>query len=247
MNQEHDASETVTPNSPHDEGESYREDEEEELEESPPRRVWRDWWFGILVAGFGTLMLTLFAAPFLLDSWRPASSRSVAKVEVGPQSGPRTVVPEPAASVSKPSGQESRATQPSGTPTMSEGAKPNAGGVPVSAAPAPSVTAEIPRTAVTPPISAESTAREPKDPTPNGATEEFWIQVGAFKNSKYAAKLGAKLTAEHYPVMIRPSKSEAARYVVGVGRYADRQRADQVRAELEGKGFQGFIVRGERR
>ena len=208
MNQEHDASETVTPNSPHDEGESYREDEEEDLEESPPRRVWRDWWFGILVAGIGTLMLTLFAAPFLLDSWRPASSRSVAKVEVGPQSGPRTVVPEPAASVSKPPGQESRATQP---------------------------------------ISAESTAREPKDPTPNGATEEFWIQLGAFKNSKYAAKLGAKLTAENYPVMIRPSKSEAARYVVGVGRYADRQRADQVRAELEGKGFQGFIVRGERR
>lgn len=74
----------------------------------------------------------------------------------------------------------------------------------------------------------------------------FWVQVGAFKEAKNAARLAARLTAELYPAVIRRGESAAAPHVVWVGKYPSLERAEAVRAALERNGLRGFILRDER-
>ncbi|MFQ5896677.1 MAG: SPOR domain-containing protein [Candidatus Methylomirabilia bacterium] len=75
---------------------------------------------------------------------------------------------------------------------------------------------------------------------------KFWVQLGAFKSSRNATQLAAQIRAEHYPVEVRWGKSPGAPYVVWVGKYSKWERAKQVRAALQRKGFRGFILRDER-
>lgn len=106
------------------------------------------------------------------------------------------------------------------------------------AAPAPNVTAR-----------AEPRSGERRVSKPAAALlseEAFWVQVGAFKNSKRAARLADRLGAEQYPAVTRRGTSRAAPHVVWVGKYASRERAEAVRAALARKGFRGFVLRAAR-
>ena len=113
------------------------------------------------------------------------------------------------------------------------------------APPTPSV--PVPRAA---PQGAAAPAPAPAErivtPTPTPATGEFWVQVGAFANSKNAERLSERLIAERYPVVMRPSESRADLVVVRVGAYPDRRQAEAIRAELTKKGFTSFVLREKR-
>ena len=115
--------------------------------------------------------------------------------------------------------------------------------------PTPSVPVEAPRAlpqGAAAPAPAPAPAERTVTSTPVPAKGEFWVQVGAFANPKNARRLGDRLTAEHYPVVIRPSESSAPLVVVRVGGYPDRRQAEAIRADLEKKGFAGFVLREKR-
>ncbi len=108
---------------------------------------------------------------------------------------------------------------------------------------APSATPDIP------PVGPQSSPVPPprKPPStlaPTPAMGEFWVQVGAFNVPENAWRLAARLTAERYPAEVRPG--EAARLVVRVGGYPDRRQAEAIRADLEKKGFTGFVLKEKR-
>jgi cell division septation protein DedD len=62
-----------------------------------------------------------------------------------------------------------------------------------------------------------------------------------------AVNLSKQLARHGLVVKIRRASATQTFHVVRVGAYADRQRADSVRKELEGKGMAGFLVRDEKR
>jgi len=105
--------------------------------------------------------------------------------------------------------------------------------------------AEAPK-AATPSLAAPAPAAPIATPTPAPAKGAFWVQVGAFSDPKNAERLGGRLTAERYPVAIRPSESRAHLVVVQVGAYPDRHQAEAARVELEKEGFTGFVLREKR-
>jgi len=72
----------------------------------------------------------------------------------------------------------------------------------------------------------------------------YWVQVGAFKESRNAEGLAKKLRAEGFPVQVARVTREAPLHVVRVGGYPDRAKATAAREELQGKGHAGFISRG---
>lgn len=148
----------------------------------------------------------------------------------------------------------------SGAPTELEAANPPTLPAATSMAEQPGPRELPPPTAKPEPALAAPTARVAPDaerrsgepPMPNAAApvlskEEFWVQVAAYKDSKYAVRLALQLSAEHYPVVIRLRESAAVPYVVWVGKYDSRERADEIRAALRTKGFDGFVLRDERR
>ncbi len=64
---------------------------------------------------------------------------------------------------------------------------------------------------------------------------------------KDAVSLSKELARQGLTVKIRRANSTATFHVVRVGGYADRQHAQAVQKDLAGKGFSGFIVKGEGR
>lgn len=113
---------------------------------------------------------------------------------------------------------------------------------PASTSPARDVTAGVPRMV---PDSPTSRPREGAAETASAMPSrgEFWIQVGAFKQSKDAAGLAKRLTRDHYPVVVRRDASSAGGHVIWVGKYSSANRAEEVRASLERKGVRGVIVK----
>ena len=107
--------------------------------------------------------------------------------------------------------------------------------------PAPSAPAEARKAPTLRAAPPPAPAVTPSPPAPTKG--EFWVQVGAFANPKNAQRLGERLTAERYPVAIRPSESQPVLVLVQIGAYPDRQQAEATRAELETKGLPAFVVR----
>jgi cell division septation protein DedD len=62
-----------------------------------------------------------------------------------------------------------------------------------------------------------------------------------------AVNFSKQLARHGFIVKIRRASATQTFHVVRVGAYADRQRADAVRKELEAKGMAGFLVRDEKR
>jgi cell division septation protein DedD len=79
---------------------------------------------------------------------------------------------------------------------------------------------------------------------PAAAAGSYWVQVGAFKESRNAEGLARKLRAEGFPVQVARITREEPLHVVRVGGYPDRGKATTAREELQSKGHAGFITRG---
>ncbi|MGH7385251.1 MAG: SPOR domain-containing protein [Candidatus Rokuibacteriota bacterium] len=72
----------------------------------------------------------------------------------------------------------------------------------------------------------------------------YWVQVGAFKESRNAEGLARTLRSEGFTVQVTRVTRDESLHVVRVGGYPDRSRAAAARAELQGKGHTGFVTSG---
>ena len=76
--------------------------------------------------------------------------------------------------------------------------------------------------------------------------DDFWVQVGAFKDQDNANRLRARVVTEGRSAEIRPGRPGAPPWVLAVGPYADERVADEARTALAREGFSGFVVHGDR-
>jgi cell division protein FtsN len=76
------------------------------------------------------------------------------------------------------------------------------------------------------------------------ASGSYWVQVGAFKESKNAEGLARTLRSEGFTVQVATVTRDEALHVVRVGGYPDRSKAAAAREELQGKGHSGFVTHG---
>jgi len=79
---------------------------------------------------------------------------------------------------------------------------------------------------------------------PAAAGGSYWVQVGAFKESKNAEGLARTLRSEGFTVQVASVTRGEALHVVRVGGFADRGKATAAREELQGKGHSGFVTQG---
>lgn len=261
-------------------------EEEDENEEEEPRSVFATTWFRALLIVIILAVVGILALPYALDWFGPATKPQVSTVKPAqpPAPKPQEEAPQPSA------------------PPAELAPKPAAPAAP--AAPAPQV-AEKPA----------EPAPKPAAPPPSAPSKgNYWVQVGAFKESANASRLAAKLTAEKYSVqratvkrgigegrneifapgvaqrdlydkvkakglradavkggaVVRPAMplrdavalskelveagvqvkirrvggEQGTFYLVRVGGFLDRKEAEAAKAELEGKGVPGFVVKG---
>lgn len=233
--------------------------DEEEPEDAPERSLFEQWWFRAILAGVALLVVAVIALPYLLER-SPAPTRSAGVVADRSQSEPvsaREESPPPAAPAAP---TDSEATKPSDAPTTLKADKPHppAGPPPVAkpdtrpAPPAPPI-AKVRQTAPATSLKAATVAAPTKQSparkhsVATNSKGAYWVQVGAFKNSKYATRLAARIIDQQYPVEVSRTASSAIPLVVRVGSYSDRQKAEAVRADLERKGFPGFVLKTRKR
>jgi cell division septation protein DedD len=72
----------------------------------------------------------------------------------------------------------------------------------------------------------------------------YWVQVGAFKESRNAEGLAKTLRAEGFAVQVSKVTRDVPLHVVRVGGYPDRSKAGAAHEELQGKGHAGFVTQG---
>jgi DedD protein len=91
-------------------------------------------------------------------------------------------------------------------------------------------------------VSAEPTASAISKPVPTSSGGGFWVQIAAFKDANQAVRLATRMRREGYPADVRRRDSTANPWVVWIGKYPTKERAEAVRAALEKKGFRGFLL-----
>jgi cell division septation protein DedD len=93
------------------------------------------------------------------------------------------------------------------------------------------------------PSTPSKAAEKPKAARP-AAAGSYWVQVGAFKESKNAEGLARTLRSEGFTVQVAKVTRDEPLHVVRVGGYPDRSKATAAREELQGKGHSGFVTHG---
>jgi cell division septation protein DedD len=93
--------------------------------------------------------------------------------------------------------------------------------------------------------SAPAEARTAAAGTAEAGTDEFWVQVGAFKFRENAVRMRARLEGEGRSVVLRPGRPDAQPWVLAVGPYADEDSAHDAELALADDGVSGFVVRGD--
>ena len=79
---------------------------------------------------------------------------------------------------------------------------------------------------------------------PAASSGNYWVQVGAFKESGNAEGLARTLRSEGFTVQVASVTRGEPLHVVRVGGYPDRGKATAARDELQGKGHSGFVMQG---
>ena len=229
--------------------------EDEEQEEYGQRSIFATGWFRAVLVLLVLAVVGVIAVPLIGGWFEPTPPPKVISKPSEPSS---TLVPVPS-------------TPPPATPPVSQmpsAAAPPAAPPPV-AAPAPAVQppptpppavsspAPAPARPEMPPASAPKAAEKAKAPErtaavtpsksaakPAASSGNYWVQVGAFKESGNAEGLARKLRAEGFSAQVTRVTREEPLHVVRVGGYPDRSRAVAAREELQGKGHTGFVTSG---
>ena len=225
--------------------------EDEEQEEYGQRSIFATGWFRAVLVLLVLAVVGVIAVPLIGGWFEPTPPPKVISKPSEPSS---TLVPVPS-------------TPPPATPPVSQ--IPSAAAPPVApppaAAPTPAVQpppavsspAPAPARPEMPPASAPKAAEKTKAPErtaavtpsksaakPAASSGNYWVQVGAFKESGNAEGLARKLRAEGFSAQVTRVTREEPLHVVRVGGYPDRSRAVAAREELQGKGHTGFVTSG---
>ncbi|HSE03957.1 MAG TPA: SPOR domain-containing protein [Methylomirabilota bacterium] len=233
--------------------------EDEEQEEYGQRSIFATGWFRAVLVLLVLAVIAVIAVPLIGGWFEPTPPP---KVTTTPSAPPPPLVPVP--STPPPASPPATPPAPPPSPATSPAVPP-----PV-AAPAPAPTPAPTPPAISSPTPAPAPARpempaattpkpaeKPKPPertagvtpgksasAPAAAGGNYWVQVGAFKESGNAEGLAQKLRSEGYSVQVTRVNRDGPLHVVRVGGYPDRSRATAAREELQGKGRTGFVTSG---
>jgi len=246
----------VSPERP--EQDDFLEDEEHEEYEGQ-RSIFATGWFRAVLVLLVLAVIAVIAVPLIGGWFEPTPPPKVTTkpseptpVLTPPPSAPATPPPAP----TPPSATQAPSTPPT-TPPASVGTAPSTPPAPpavATTAPAPTpapARPEMPATSA--PTKAAEKAKAPERTaaaTPGKSAAKatgngnYWVQVGAFKESHNAEGLAKKLRAEGFSVQIAKVTRAEPLHVVRVGGYPDRSRANAAREELQGKGHTGFVTSG---
>jgi septal ring-binding cell division protein DamX len=233
----------VSPERPEDD--DFLEDEEQE--EYGQRSIFATGWFRAVLVLLVLAVIAVIAVP-LIGGWFEPTPPS--KVTTTRPAEPTPAPTTPAPKVETPATPPPAAQVPTPTPTPTP---PPATPAPVTPPPAvstPPARPEMP--AASTPSKAPEKAKAPertaaatgKSASKAAAGGSYWVQVGAFKESKNAEGLAHTLRSEGFTVQVASVTRGEALHVVRVGGFADRGKATAAREELQGKGHSGFVTQG---
>ncbi len=225
--------------------------EDEEQEEYGQRSIFATGWFRAVLVLLVLAVIGVIAVPLIGGWFEPTPPPKVMSKPSEPSS---TLVPVP--STPPPASQMPSAAAPPTAPPPAAAPAP-AGQPPPMPPPAVSSPAPAPARPEMPPASAPKAAEKTKAPErtaavtpsksaakPAASSGNYWVQVGAFKESRNAEGLARKLRAEGFSPQVTRVPREEPLHVVRVGGYPDRSRAVAAREELQGKGHTGFVTSG---
>jgi cell division protein FtsN len=225
--------------------------EDEEQEEYGQRSIFATGWFRAVLVLLVLAVVGVIAVPLIGGWFEPTPPP---KVTTKPSEPSSTLVPVP--STPPPASQTPSAAAPPATPPPAAAPAP-AVQPPPTPPPAVSSPAPAPARPEMPPASAPKAAEKTKAPErtaatapgksaakPPGASGNYWVQVGAFKENGNAEGLARKLRSEGFSAQVTRVTREEPLHVVRVGGYPDRSRAVAAREELQGKGHTGFVTSG---
>lgn len=232
--------------------------EDEEQEEYGQRSIFATSWFRAVLVLLVLAVIAVIAVPLIGGWFEPTPPP---KVTTTPSAPPPTLVPVPSTPPpaspppTTPVPTPSPATPPASPPPVATPAPaPMPAPTPAMPSPAP---APAPARPEMPAAPAPKPAEKPKPPErtaavtpdkgaskPPASSGSYWVQVGAFKESRNAEGLAQKLRSEGFPVQVTRVDRGGPINVVRVGGFPDRSRAAAAWAELQGKGQTGFITSG---
>ncbi len=222
--------------------------EDEEQEEYGQRSIFATGWFRAVLVLLVLAVIAVIAVP-LIGGWfeptPPPKVTTTRPVEptpaptpapTPPPATPAPVTPPPAAQLPTPAPTPPPVTPAPAPPAVSTPpARPEM--------PAPSTPSKAAEKAKAPErTAAASSSKSASMPAVAGGS--YWVQVGAFKESKNAEGLARTLRSEGFTVQVATVTRGEPLHVVRVGGYADRGKATAAREELQGKGHSGFIMQG---
>jgi cytoskeletal protein RodZ len=237
--------------------------EDEEQEEYGQRSIFATGWFRAVLVLLVLAVIAVIAIPLIGGWFEPTPPpRTATKSEA-----PSTAKPPASAPTPTPPASSLPSQMPSPGPSTAAPTPPYMSPAPTTPTPPPAVVTPPPAPATpTPalppvrpevPASAPKAAEKAKPPErtaaatpgknatkPAAAAGSYWVQVGAFKESRNAEGLARKLRAEGFPVQVSQVTRDAPLHVVRVGGYPNRSRATAAREELQGKGQTGFVTSG---
>ena len=224
--------------------------EDEEQEEYGQRSIFATGWFRAVLVLLVLAVVAVIAVPLIGGWFEPTPPPKVTTKASEPSSAP---APSPPPTASAPSAPAPITPPPPAAPTP-------APATPAPSMPAPAVSTPAPARPEMPPATTPKAAKAPekaKAPErtaavtpsksaakPAAASGNYWVQVGAFKESGNAEGLARKLRSEGYTVQVTQVTRNEPLHVVRVGGYPDRSRASAAREELQGKGQTGFVTSG---
>ncbi len=243
--------------------------EDEEQEEYGQRSIFATGWFRAVLVLLVLAVIAVIAVPLIGGWFEPTPPGKVTTTPLPPvqapaptpsappstpPSTPRAETPPPAATPTAPS-TPSAAQAP--TPTSPPAATTPATPPPSVNAPVPRPEPSAPQTPSTPPSTATPSPATPRtkatDRTASAPSKSavrstsggnYWVQVGAFKESRNAEGLARTLRSEGFPAQVATVTRQEPLHVVRIGGYADRAKAAAARQELQGKGHSGFVTQG---
>jgi len=249
----------VSPERP--EQDDFLEDEEPEEYEGQ-RSIFATGWFRAILVLLVLAVIAVIAVPLIGGWFEPTPPPKVTTRPTGP-APPLVPAPSPPTPAPATPPVQSPSTSPATPPSMSTPSAPTTPPTAATPTPAPPTTAPAPTPAparpempsVSTPSKAPEKAKAPERTAvaPSGkssakapavGTGNYWVQVGAFKESRNAEGLAKTLRSEGFGVQIARVTRDQPLHVVRVGGYPDRSKATAAREELQGKGHTGFVTSG---
>jgi cell division protein FtsN len=185
-------------------------DDDEYLDENLPdeqRSIFSAGWFRALVVLLGLAIVVVVSLPYVLDWMDPARKSPppapTSVLQPAQPPAPATPAPAPAQPETTAKASEPTATEPAVSRPEPAAAPAPPTAMPPKAAAAKKPTAKAPTSGETRPAGkAPLSAQKPKAAAP--ATGGYWLQVGAFRDERNAARMAEQLRAKALPAQVAP-------------------------------------------